>query len=470
MVYKPANPNGSATSANSAPVVIASDQATIPVSNASLPLPTGASTSANQATEITSLSTIATNTAANATSANQTNGTQQTKITDGTNVVNVVAGDTGFNSQAVSGGAKTITFTTSLAGAQTLLANTNVEGYSVVEIVYTSVGSGLTVAGQFSTISGGTYVSSNTFGTTSNNAPTSGLGSSAGLIYFSPVHGNFFQLAISALTSGTVTGTATFRALAPPATIIASSQTGTWTIQPGNTANTTPWLTRPSDGTNTANIKAASTAAAATDPALVVAISPNNTVPVSLATNTPVIAAGTNLIGKVGIDQTTVGTTNAVSLAQLGANTIATGNGTSSTGTLRVAIASDQTTNTNPLLVKQQAQPTGGATPFQLISAASTNATSVKASAGTLYGVQVYNNTATVAFLKIYNKASAPTVGTDTPVKTIEIPANGGSNLPITDIGIAFGTGIALAITGLPTVADTTAVTLAGIITNLDYV
>lgn len=55
------------------------------------------------------------------------------------------------------------------------------------------------------------------------------------------------------------------------------------------------------------------------------------------------LPAGTNLMGKVGIDQTTVGTTNGVSLAQLGANTVLTGNGVSGTGSLRVNIASDNT-------------------------------------------------------------------------------------------------------------------------------
>lgn len=45
----------------------------------------------------------------------------------------------------------------------------------------------------------------------------------------------------------------------------------------------------------------------------------------------------------VKIDQTTPGTTNAVSLAQLGANTVSTGNGTAGTGTLRVSLASDST-------------------------------------------------------------------------------------------------------------------------------
>jgi hypothetical protein len=39
---------------------------------------------------------------------------------------------------------------------------------------------------------------------------------------------------------------------------------------------------RITDGTNTVAVKAASTAAVATDPALVVAISPNNTIPISM--------------------------------------------------------------------------------------------------------------------------------------------------------------------------------------------
>lgn len=55
------------------------------------------------------------------------------------------------------------------------------------------------------------------------------------------------------------------------------------------------------------------------------------------------LPAGTNLLGKVGFDQTTVGTTNAVSLAQIGSTTIASGNGVVSAGVQRVAIASDNT-------------------------------------------------------------------------------------------------------------------------------
>jgi hypothetical protein len=55
------------------------------------------------------------------------------------------------------------------------------------------------------------------------------------------------------------------------------------------------------------------------------------------------IPAGTNLLGKVGIDQTTVGTTNAISLAQVNAATCLAGNGTTGTGSQRVTIASDNT-------------------------------------------------------------------------------------------------------------------------------
>ncbi|MDB5160331.1 MAG: hypothetical protein JWO99_594 [Candidatus Saccharibacteria bacterium] len=114
-------------------------------------------------------------------------------------------------------------------------------------------------------------------------------------------------------------------------------------------------------------------------------------------------------------------------------------------------------------------QTTGGATGFTLISAATTNATFVKASAGVLYMLTATNNSATVAFLKMYNKASAPTVGTDTPVMTFMIPPNGGVMVPIPPTGITFSTGIAYALTGLATLADTTAVSLAQIQLNGAY-
>ena len=134
--------------------------------------------------------------------------------------------------------------------------------------------------------------------------------------------------------------------------------TGTNTIGNTNLTLATAQFNKITDGTNTAAVKAASTAALATDPAIVVAISPNNTLPVSLAgnqaTNLTQVAGvaiaqghgvaatairvelptdgtgvvglntGANIVGKVGIDQTTQGTTNFVTenLTQVGGTAI----------------------------------------------------------------------------------------------------------------------------------------------------
>lgn len=102
-----------------------------------------------------------------------------------------------------------------------------------------------------------------------------------------------------------------------------------------------------------------------------------------------------------------------------------------------------------------------------LSAAASTNATSVKASAGTVRMVSGRNARATSVFLKFYNKASAPTVGTDTPRKTIEIP--GGSTF-VLDCHDYYATGIAFALTTAAADADTGALTAGDIVClNVDY-
>lgn len=114
----------------------------------------------------------------------------------------------------------------------------------------------------------------------------------------------------------------------------------------------------------------------------------------------------------------------------------------------------------------------GGWTPFKLVSAASTNATSVKGSAGVLGMATVSSVNAAVRYLKFYNKATAPTVGTDTPVLTFAIPGNtagAGSNVPIPDVGIAFSTGIAFALTVEATDAGSTGVAVSEIVVNLGY-
>jgi hypothetical protein len=112
-------------------------------------------------------------------------------------------------------------------------------------------------------------------------------------------------------------------------------------------------------------------------------------------------------------------------------------------------------------------------TPYKLVSAASTNATSLKGSAGVIYGIQLTNVNASPRYLKLYNKASAPTVGTDTPVKTLIIPGNttgAGSNVPISVRGINFSTGIAFALTTESADTGTTGVAANEIVVNIDYI
>lgn len=81
---------------------------------------------------------------------------------------------------------------------------------------------------------------------------------------------------------------------------------------------------------------------------------------------------------------------------------------------------------------------------------ASTNATSVKAAAGMVYGYRVTSVSPEANYLKFYDKASAPTVGTDTPKITIGIPIGNTTLQNVSEFwpqGIAFSTGIAFSIT-----------------------
>ena len=104
-----------------------------------------------------------------------------------------------------------------------------------------------------------------------------------------------------------------------------------------------------------------------------------------------------------------------------------------------------------------------------LSAAATTNGTSVKTTAGTIYGITLYNASGANKFLKFYNKASAPTVGTDVPILTYLLPPAATFFIDRSS-GIYFSTGIAYAITGLAAEAATTAVAAADILClNIEY-
>ncbi len=62
---------------------------------------------------------------------------------------------------------------------------------------------------------------------------------------------------------------------------------------------------------------------------------------------------------------------------------------------------------------------------FQTNSANSNNATLLRAGPATLGNITVFNAGGAAAYLKLYNKNSAPVPGTDTPYIVLAIPAAG---------------------------------------------
>jgi len=101
----------------------------------------------------------------------------------------------------------------------------------------------------------------------------------------------------------------------------------------------------------------------------------------------------------------------------------------------------------------------GTSTLHYATSAASTNATNIKASAGTVSVISVVNTTATLYYLRMYNLASAPTCSSATGfVNTIPVPAStsgAGIVIPIA-VPHAYTTGIGYCLTGGGSSTDNT--------------
>lgn len=165
------------------------------------------------------------------------------------------------------------------------------------------------------------------------------------------------------------------------------------------------------------------------------------------------LQSGSNLAGKFGIDQTTPGTTNGVSLTQIGSTATATGNGVAGAGVQRVAIASDQTAfsvnatvaaalptganvigtvNTIPKTSCGNALATGSA-----LAAVPTSATLLTSASTACIVAAIFNNT-TASPLTI-----TLTDNTATPINsllTFSIPANSSLVEPL--YGTSFNLGV----------------------------
>lgn len=101
-------------------------------------------------------------------------------------------------------------------------------------------------------------------------------------------------------------------------------------------------------------------------------------------------------------------------------------------------------------------------TPYYKTTTAATNAALIVAGDRTLFELTVSNPTATAAYVKLYNKATSPTVGTDVPILTIPVAAGATVGMEFGPEGKDFSLGIGIAVTANALATDTTA-TVAGI-------
>lgn len=105
---------------------------------------------------------------------------------------------------------------------------------------------------------------------------------------------------------------------------------------------------------------------------------------------------------------------------------------------------------------------------YHVISAASTNGANIKSSGAQVVGWALTNNGTAMRYVKLYNKASSPTVGTDVPRVTFGIPAGSSANI-VWEPPLAFETGLGIAITAGMADSDATAVAATEVAANIFY-
>lgn len=110
----------------------------------------------------------------------------------------------------------------------------------------------------------------------------------------------------------------------------------------------------------------------------------------------------------------------------------------------------------------------GGCSDYHIV-ATGTNAdkANIKASAGQLYGVHVYNVGAVPCYVKFHNTAGVPTPGAGV-IATFGVQAGTQRDAELPN-GIAFGTGLGITITTGIADADTTGVAAASCVVDAEY-
>jgi hypothetical protein len=100
---------------------------------------------------------------------------------------------------------------------------------------------------------------------------------------------------------------------------------------------------------------------------------------------------------------------------------------------------------------------------------ATTNGRLIGAGPGTVEGYDFSNQAGTPRYIKLYDKATTPVVGTDIPVMTIGIPANQTVRHTLNDEVLSFRNGLGIGITTGLLDNDTGVTAVGDVLGNIMY-
>ena len=106
---------------------------------------------------------------------------------------------------------------------------------------------------------------------------------------------------------------------------------------------------------------------------------------------------------------------------------------------------------------------------YSVNSLATANPALIQAGPTRLQGIYLNNASAAAKWVRFYNKATAPTVGTDIPVMVVNIPASSSVQVDSGE-GMAFPLGLGISITGAAPANDATAVAAGDVQAAIEYI
>lgn len=244
-------------------------------------------------------------------------------------------------------------------------------------------------------------------------------------------------------------------------TTFASTQSGTWTVAISAGSAIIGHVI-----TDTGSTTAVTQATAASLNATVVGVGTAGT-PSGGVLTIQGVTSMTKLL--VTPDSVALPANQSINQNQIVGTTVDVNSGTKSAGTQRIVIATDQPQLTNALKVDGSAvtQPVSGtvtanptiATPILKNGLTNTASAVVSSTAATLKSYFVYNPNSSVAYIQIFDIATAGgvTVGTTVPKWSIGIPATSGANVAGLNLSFASGIQVAATTTATGSTAPSTA-------------